>query len=85
MAANSTSGIFAAAVNVFGNEHSHEHGVCMLPSRAGPGHPASLLKERKKKGERGAVITASREKREHCQHGHGDVFSRVTGALVIAK
>lgn len=44
MVANSMGGILAAAVNVFGNEHSHEHGVCMLPSRAEPGHPTLLLK-----------------------------------------
>ena len=69
MVANSTGGILAAAVNVFGNEHSHEHGVCMLPSRAEPGHPTCWLKHVWKKGERGAVTAAYQEKREHCQHG----------------
>lgn len=44
MVANSMGGILAAAVNAFGNEHSHEHGVCMLPSRAELGHPTFLLK-----------------------------------------
>lgn len=69
MVANSTGGILAAVVSVFGNEHSHEHGVCMLPSRAEPGHPTFLLNLVWKKGERGAVTALYQEKREHCQHG----------------
>lgn len=87
MVTNSTGGILAAAVNVFGNEHSHEHGVCVLPGRAEPGHPASLMKRVWKKGERGAVTAAYQEKRQHCQHGQGQCLqqSYSTGALVIGK
>ena len=87
MAADSTGAISAAAANVFGNEHSHGHGVCMLPSRAEPGHPAALLKRVWKKGESGAVTAACQEKRERCQHGQRQCLqpSYSPGASVVGR
>lgn len=73
---NSTGGILAA-LNVFGKEHSHEHGVCVLPGRAELGHPTILPKH--ERGEQLLLVT----RRRGSSASMGSVLS--TGCLSCRK